>query len=47
MCVAFGSGAAVGAFATELQRAYSLAVPVLLLVIVLMLCEQKPARARM
>ena len=46
MCVAFGSGAAVGAFATELQRAYSLAIPVMLLVIVLLLCEQKPARAR-
>jgi uncharacterized membrane protein YoaK (UPF0700 family) len=46
MCIAFGSGAAVGAFATELKRPYSLAVPVLLLVIVLLLCEQKPVRAR-
>ena len=46
MCIAFGSGAAVGAFMTELTRAYSLAVPVTLLVIVLLLCEQKSARAR-
>lgn len=46
MCVAFGSGAAAGAFATELKRTYSLAVPVMLLVIVLLLCEQKPVRAR-
>jgi uncharacterized membrane protein YoaK (UPF0700 family) len=46
MCIAFGSGAAAGAFATELKRAYSLAVPVMLLVIVLLLCEQKPVRAR-
>ena len=46
MCVAFGSGAAAGAFATELKRAYSLAIPVLLLVIVLLLCEQKLVRAR-
>ena len=42
----FGSGAAAGAFATEFKRAYSLAIPVLLLVIVLLLCEQKPVRAR-
>jgi uncharacterized membrane protein YoaK (UPF0700 family) len=46
MCIAFGLGAAGGAFATELERAYSLAVPVLLLVIVLLLCEQEPVRAR-
>ena len=46
MCVAFGSGAAAGAFATEFKRAYSLAIPVLLLVIVLLLCEQKLVRAR-
>jgi uncharacterized membrane protein YoaK (UPF0700 family) len=46
MCIAFGLGAAVGAFATELERAYSLAVPVTLLVIVLLLCEQKPVHAR-
>jgi len=42
MCVAFGAGAAIGAFATEITRAYSLVVPVALLVIVLLLCEQKP-----
>lgn len=41
LCVAFGSGAAVGALATEASRAYSLIVPVLLLVIVAWLCEQK------
>jgi uncharacterized membrane protein YoaK (UPF0700 family) len=46
MCIAFGSGAAVGAFATELKRSYSLADPVLLLVIVLLICEQKPVHAR-
>ena len=46
MCIAFGLGAAAGAFATELRRAYSLAIPVLLLVIVLLLCEQKHVRAR-
>ena len=39
MCVAFGVGAAIGAVMTELTRAYSLAVPVTLLVIVLLLCE--------
>lgn len=46
MCIAFGLGAAIGAFATELNRAYSLAIPVMLLVIVLLLCEQKPVHAR-
>jgi uncharacterized membrane protein YoaK (UPF0700 family) len=46
MCVAFGAGAAVGAFATEITRAYSLAVPVTLLAIVLLLCEQKSVTAR-
>ena len=40
MCVAFGSGAAIGAIMTEVTRAYSLAVPVALLVIVLLLCDQ-------
>jgi uncharacterized membrane protein YoaK (UPF0700 family) len=39
MCIAFGAGAAVGAFATEATRAYSLAVPVILLVIILLRCE--------
>lgn len=42
MCIVFGSGAAVGAFITEVTRAYSLAIPVMLLVIVLLVCEQKP-----
>jgi uncharacterized membrane protein YoaK (UPF0700 family) len=39
MCIAFGAGAAIGAVVTELTRAYSLAIPVALLVIVLWLCE--------
>jgi uncharacterized membrane protein YoaK (UPF0700 family) len=39
MCIAFGAGAAAGAFATEVTRAYSLAIPVTLLVIVLFRCE--------
>lgn len=42
MCAAFGTGAAVGAFATEVTRAYSLAIPVMLLTVVLLFCEQKP-----
>ncbi len=46
MCVAFGTGAAVGAFATEVTRAYSLAIPVMLLMIVLLFCEQKPLAAK-
>jgi uncharacterized membrane protein YoaK (UPF0700 family) len=46
ICIAFGLGAAAGAFVTELKRTHSLAIPVLLLVIVLLLCEQKPVRAR-
>jgi uncharacterized membrane protein YoaK (UPF0700 family) len=40
MCVAFGSGAASGAFVTEVSRAYSLVIPVLLLMLVAWLCEQ-------
>lgn len=40
MCVAFGVGAAIGAFVTELTRAYSLAIPVALLAVVLLRCEQ-------
>jgi uncharacterized membrane protein YoaK (UPF0700 family) len=39
MCVAFGGGAAIGAVVTEMTRQYSLAIPVLLLVIVLLRCE--------
>jgi uncharacterized membrane protein YoaK (UPF0700 family) len=46
MCVAFGTGAAVGAFATEVTRAYSLVIPVMLLAIVLLFCEQKPLAAK-
>ena len=47
MCVAFGAGAAIGAFATEVTRAYSLAIPVaLLLVILLLFCEQKQIDTR-
>lgn len=45
MCIAFGTGAAAGAFATEVTRAYSLAIPVALLLIVLLLCEQKAVAA--
>jgi uncharacterized membrane protein YoaK (UPF0700 family) len=40
MSIAFGMGAAVGAFGTEVSRAYSLAVPVTLLVVVALFCEQ-------
>jgi uncharacterized membrane protein YoaK (UPF0700 family) len=40
MCIAFGVGAAIGAIMTEVTRAYSLAVPVALLAIVLLLCGQ-------
>lgn len=40
MCVAFGMGAAIGAIMTGVTRAYSLAVPVTLLAIVLLLCER-------
>jgi uncharacterized membrane protein YoaK (UPF0700 family) len=44
MCIAFGMGAAIGAVMTEVTRAYSLVVPVILLVIVLSLCELKDAK---
>jgi uncharacterized membrane protein YoaK (UPF0700 family) len=46
MCVAFGTGAAVGAFVTEVTRSYSLAIPVMLLVTVLLFCEQRPLAAK-
>ena len=42
MCVAFGVGAAIGAVMTEVMRPYSLAIPVTLLVIVLLLCAWNP-----
>jgi uncharacterized membrane protein YoaK (UPF0700 family) len=45
LCVAFGSGAALGAPATEVSRAYSLAAPVMLLVMVAWLCEHGPEGA--
>ncbi len=38
MCIAFG--AAIGVVMTEVSRAYSLAIPVALLAIVLLLCDQ-------
>jgi uncharacterized membrane protein YoaK (UPF0700 family) len=38
MCIAFGTGAAIGAIMTEVTRAYSLAIPATLLVIVLLCC---------
>lgn len=41
MCIAFGAGAALGAFATKLTPGYSLIVPVVLLVMVLLLCEHR------
>jgi uncharacterized membrane protein YoaK (UPF0700 family) len=46
MCIAFGMGAAIGAFMTEMTRAYSLAIPVTLLVIVLLLCEMNLTATR-
>ncbi len=39
MCIAFGAGAVIGAVVTEMTRAYSLAVPVALLVVALLRCE--------
>jgi uncharacterized membrane protein YoaK (UPF0700 family) len=42
MCAAFGGGAAIGAIVTEMTRAYSLAIPVILLAIVLLRCEFDP-----
>ena len=44
MCAAFGGGAATGALVTEMTRAYSLAIPVVLLVIVLLRCEPEASR---
>jgi uncharacterized membrane protein YoaK (UPF0700 family) len=46
MCIAFGMGAAIGAVMTEVTRAYCLAIPVTLLVIVLLLCDQNLMAAR-
>lgn len=46
MCIAFGMGAAIGAVMTEVTRAYSLAIPVTLLVIVLLLCEMNLTATR-
>jgi len=46
MCVAFGTGAAIGAGMTEVTRAYSLAIPVTLLMIVFLLCQQDWTAAR-
>jgi uncharacterized membrane protein YoaK (UPF0700 family) len=39
MCIGFGAGAAIGAVVTEVTRAYSLAIPVILLAVVLLLCN--------
>jgi uncharacterized membrane protein YoaK (UPF0700 family) len=44
MFIAFGVGAAIGAIMTEVTRAYSLAIPVTLLVIVLLLCGLTTAK---
>jgi uncharacterized membrane protein YoaK (UPF0700 family) len=38
-CISFGLGAVIGAVVTEMTRAYSLAVPVALLVAALLRCE--------
>jgi uncharacterized membrane protein YoaK (UPF0700 family) len=46
MCIAFGIGAAIGAVMTKVTRAYSLAIPVTLLLIVLLLCGQSSMAAR-
>ena len=43
ICIAFGAGAAIGAFGTEFSRAYSLVVPVTLLTFVLLQCERWPS----
>jgi uncharacterized membrane protein YoaK (UPF0700 family) len=43
VCVAFGLGAAVGAFATKQFPALALGIPVIALLIVLLRCEQRPA----
>lgn len=41
MCIAFGLGAALGAFVTKVAPAYSLIIPVALLLTVLLLCEHR------
>lgn len=46
MCIAFGLGAALGAFATKLTSAYSLLVPVALLLIVLLFASAGSDRIR-
>ena len=46
MCIAFGMGAAIGPVMTEVTRASSLAIPMTLLVLVLLLCEQNLTAAR-
>jgi uncharacterized membrane protein YoaK (UPF0700 family) len=46
MCVAFGIGAAIGAFVTEMTRNYSLAGPVALLAVVLLRCEQDASSSK-
>src|SRR4051812_12867795 len=43
VCVAFGLGAAVGAFATKQFPALTLGIPVISLLIVLLRCEQRSA----
>jgi uncharacterized membrane protein YoaK (UPF0700 family) len=46
ICIAFGTGAAIGAFGTEVSRAYSLTIPVTLRTIVLLQCERGPSAGR-
>jgi uncharacterized membrane protein YoaK (UPF0700 family) len=43
ICIAFGIGAALGALTTEQVPAYTLALPVAMLVIVLFHCERRAA----
>ena len=41
LCIAFGAGAAAGAFVTKVTPAYSLIIPTTLLVLVLFTCEHR------
>jgi uncharacterized membrane protein YoaK (UPF0700 family) len=46
MCIAFGSGAVIGAVVTEMTRNYSLVIPVTLLLLALLRCELGSAPRR-
>jgi uncharacterized membrane protein YoaK (UPF0700 family) len=47
LCVAFGIGAAVGAYATKFIPALALGLPVVALLIVLLRCEVRPNEKRL